>query len=127
MTFLKEAKISVSGSGDTRSFSYSLRSNPVTIAKVTVHGYGLLSGLTEHDIPSLAVHVGDTFIRSRAGQQEYSLKKAYAREGWQVKTFNDIQVESTGKATLDFGILAYPDDIIYINDKPYDVTIHRKE
>lgn len=127
MAFLKESKISVSASGASRSFSYSLRSNPIAIAKVTVHGYGLLSGLSEQDVPPLTVHIGDTYRRSSVGQQEYSLKKAYEKDGKQVKTFTDVQVDSTGKATLDFGILAYPDDVVYINEKPYDVTIHRKE
>jgi hypothetical protein len=127
MAFLKESAISVSGSGNTRSFGYSLHGNPITIAKVIVHGYGLLRGLSEKDIPRLTVHTGDTYRRSSVGQQEYSLKKAYERDGWQIKIFTDVQFDSTGKATLDFGVLAYPDDVVYVNEKPYDVTLQSQE
>ena len=127
MAFLREANISVSGSDNVRSFSYSLHSNPITIAKVAVHGYGLLSDLSEKDIPPLLVHPGDTYSRSSVGQQEYLLKKANEKDGRQIKVFTDVQIDSTGKAVLDFGVLAYPDDVVYVNDKPYDVTLHLKD
>jgi hypothetical protein len=127
MTFLKESKISVGGSGNSRDVSFHFRSNPMRIAKVTVHGYGLLSGLYNQDVASLAVHPGDTYSRSRAWEQENSLGKLYRKDGWQLKTFTDVQVDSKGEATLDFSILAYPDDVVYVNDKPYDVTLHREE
>jgi hypothetical protein len=128
MAFLKERNISVSdAAGNGKSFSFHLRSNPIPIGKVTVHAYGLLSGLSENEVPSLTVREGSTYSRSRAAEQEGSLEKFFKREGWQVKSFADVQVDSTGKATLDFSILAYPDDVVYINDKPYDVTLKRQE
>jgi hypothetical protein len=127
MSFLKESKISVSGSDKGRSFGFHLRSNPIPVRKITVHGYGLLSSLSEHDVPPLVINEGDTHSRSRAGEQERRLKNLFTRDDWQVKSFVDVDVDSKGKATLDFSILAYPDDVVYINDKPYDVTLKRKE
>jgi hypothetical protein len=127
ITFLKESKISVSGSGNSRDASFHFRSNPLPIAKVTLHCYGLLSGRCDQDVASLEVHPGETYSRSRTSEQEDSLSKLYGKAGWQLRTFTDVQVDSTGAATLDFSILAYPDDIVYVNDKPYDVILHREE
>jgi hypothetical protein len=79
MTFLKESKILVTGSGNARDFGFHFRSNPIPIAKVTVRGYGLLNGLSEGGIPSLAVHPGDIYSQSRVGKQENSLEEASQR------------------------------------------------
>lgn len=127
MKFLKESKISVSGPGNSRDLGFHFRSNPISIAKVTVHGYGLLCDLSDQDVASLAVHPGDTYSRSRAWEQEELLSKLFAKDGWQIKTFTDVQIDSTGMASLDFSILAYPDDVVYVNDKPYDVALHHEE
>jgi hypothetical protein len=127
MTFLKESDISVSGSGRSKSFVFHFRSNPILISRVTVHGYGLLSSLSGHDIPSLTVHTGDFYMRSLVGEQERSLRRFFSRDGRQAESFTDVQVGSDGKATLDFGILTYPDNVVYVNDKPYDVTFKRKD
>lgn len=127
LVFLKESNIKVSGDGGSRSFIFHLRSKPIRIDNVTVHGYGLLSALSDNDIPSLTVHSGDVYMRSRAGEQELSLKKFFTKDGWQVKSFTDMQVDAKGKATLDFSILAYPDDVVYVNGKRYDVTFKLKE
>jgi hypothetical protein len=59
-------------------------------------------------------------------QQEHSLKNAYEKDGWQIKTFTDVQFDSTGNASVGFGVLAYPDDVVYVNEKPYDVTFVAK-
>jgi hypothetical protein len=120
--FLKESKISVSGSGSSRNFAFHFRSNPIPIVKVTVHGYGLLAGLSEADIPTLAIHVGDTFSTSRLNEQAASLKKAYEQADRQLKLFTDVGITPQGEATLDFSLVAYPDDIVYIGGKAYDVT-----
>lgn len=127
MPFLKESKIFVSGSGNARDFGFHFRSEPIPIAKVTVHGYGLLSGISEADIQSLTVHLGDTYSQSRVHEQENSLEKAYERPDWQLKTFTDVQISPEGKASLDFSLLAYPDETVYVNDKAYDVTHYREE
>lgn len=127
MVFLKESNIKVSGDAGSRSFVFHLCSNPIRIDNVTVHGYGLLSALSEHDIPALTVHAGDVYMRSRAREQDLSLKKFFTKDGWQVKSFTDVQVDSKGKATLDFSILAYPDDVVYVNGKLYDVTFKGKQ
>ena len=126
MTFLKDSKISVSGSGDSRDFAFYYRSNPMPITKVTVRGYGLLTGLAESDLPLLSIHAGDNYSRSRASELENSLKNAFARDGRQVKVFTDVDVSSVG-ATLDFGVLAYPDDVVYIGEQAFDGSIRDKE
>jgi hypothetical protein len=120
--FLKESRISVSGSGRSRDFAFHFRSNPIPIAKVTVHGYGLLAGLSEADISTLAIHVGDTFSASRLNEQARSLKKAYEQADRQLKLFTDVGITPQGEAILDFSLVAYPDDIVYIGGKAYDVT-----
>src|SRR5262249_6981261 len=125
--FLKESKISVSGSGDSRDFGFHFRSNPIPVAKVIVHGYGLLGGLSEGKIPSLAIHAGDTFSQSRMGEQEKLLEGLYQRPDWQLKVFTDVQITPEGEAVLVFSLLAYPDDTVYVNGKAYDVTHYRQE
>ena len=122
MAFLKESKISVSGSGSSRDFAFHLRSNPIPIVKVTVHGYGLLAGLAEADIPALGIHIGDTYSASRLNEQAASLKKAYEQEDRQLKLFTNVGISTKGEATLDFSLVAYPDDIVYVGGKAYDVT-----
>jgi hypothetical protein len=126
LPFLKESKISVTGSGNSRDFSFHFRSNPIPITKVTVHGYGLLDNLSAPDISSLEIHPGDTYSETRLRQQEESLKKSSQRADSQLKVFTDVQIDAEGKAILDFIVLAYPDDVVYVNDKPYDVTNHRE-
>jgi hypothetical protein len=124
MAFLKDAKISVSGSGDSRDFTFYYRSNPISISKVTVHGYGLLAGLSERNIASMPIHVGDQYSRALARQLENSLKRSYLKDGWQLQAFTDVEVDLKGKATLDFSLLAYPDNLVYIGEKRLDVTNH---
>lgn len=120
--FLKESKISVSGSGGSRNFAFHFRSNPIPIVKVRVQGYGLFAGLSQPDIPTIAIHVGDTFSTSRLNEQAASLKKAYEQADRQLKVFTDVRISAKGEATLDFSLVAYPDDTIYIGGKAYDVT-----
>ena len=127
MAFLKESKISVGGSGPYRNIGLHFRCNPIPITKVMVHGYGLLDGLTEANIPSLAIHTGDTYSNSRVGAQKESLEELYKRPNWQIKVFSDVKITPEGEAILDFSLLAYPDDTVYINDKAYDVTHHGGE
>jgi hypothetical protein len=122
MPFLKESKISVSGSGSSRDFAFHFRSNPIPIVKVTVHGYGLLAGLSQADIPTLAIHVGDTYSASRLNEQAASLKNAYEQADRQLKLFTNVGITPKGEATLDFSLVAYPDDIVHVGGKAYDVT-----
>jgi hypothetical protein len=122
MPFLKESKISVSGSASSRDFAFHFRSNPIPIVKITLHGYGLLAALSEADVPPLAIHAGDTYSTSRTNQQAKSLKKAYERADRQLKLFVDVGITPKGEATMDFSLVAYPDDIVYVGGKPYDVT-----
>ena len=122
MPFLKESKISVSGSGSSRDFAFHFRSSPIPIVKVTVHGYGLLAGLSEADIPALGIHVGDTYSTSRLDEQAESLKKAYEQADRQLKLFTDVGITPKGEATVDFSLVAFPDDIVYVGGKAYDVT-----
>jgi hypothetical protein len=122
MPFLKDSKISVSGSGSSRDFAFHFRSNPIPIVKVTVQGYGLLAGLSEADIPALTIHVGETYSASRLGQQAASLKNAFEKADRQLKLFVDVGITPKGEATLDFSLVAYPDDIVYVGGKAYDVT-----
>lgn len=122
MPFLVESKITVSGSGGSRSICLHFRSNPIPIAKVMVHGYGFLAGLTDPDIPPITIHAGDMYSSSRTNQQAESLKRAFEKPGQQLKVFVDVGINPKGEATLDFSLLAYPDDVIYVDGKPYDVT-----
>jgi hypothetical protein len=94
---------------------------------VTVRGYGLLNGLSEADIPSLAIHPGDTYRQSRVGKQKNSLEEAYQRADWQLKVFTDVQITPKGEAVLDFSLLSYPDDTVYLNGRANDVTHYREE
>jgi hypothetical protein len=122
MPFLVESKISVSGSGGSRSICLHFRGNPIPIIKVTVHGYGLLAGLMDADIPPLTIHAGDTYSSSRTNRQAESLKHAFEKPDQQLKVFVDFGITSKGEATLDFSLLAYPDDVVHIDGKSYDVT-----
>jgi len=40
---------------------------------------------------------------------------------------SDIRITPASEAILDFSLLAYPDDIVYVNGKPYDVNLKEKE
>ena len=126
MPFLKDSKISVSGPGASRDFSFYYRSHPIPVTKVTVHGYGLLSGLAESRIPPLSIHAGDTYSRSHAQEFENTLKNTFAEQGWQVKVFTDVDVSEVG-ATLDYSVLAYPDDVLYIDEQAFDTALRENE
>ena len=126
MKFLKEANISVAGSGNMRSISVHLRGGQIPIAHVSVRGYGLLEGLVERETPPLTIHPGDIYSRSAAWNLEKLLQESFAKDGRQVRVFSDVEVSPTGDATLTFSILAYPDDAIHVNDVQYDGSFHGK-
>lgn len=123
LKFLKEVNISVEGSGDTRSIDVHLRANPIPISEVKVRGYGLLDGMAESETPPITIHAGDAYSRSATRSLQKLLEKTFAKGGRQVKVFADVQVTAAGEARLDFSILAYPDDVVYINGVPFDVTL----
>ena len=125
LKFLKEASISADGPGNMRSISVHLRSNPIPISHVEIRGYGLLEGHLETDIPPLTVHPGDIYSRRTVWQEERFLRESFAKDGRQVQVFSDVSVDSTGKATVSFAVLAYPDDMVYVNGAPYDGTFHK--
>jgi hypothetical protein len=124
MKFLKEANISVEGSGNVRSVSVHLRGQAIPIADVRVRGYGLLEGLKESEIPPLTIHTGDSYSNSAIRNLERILEKSFAKDGRQVQVFSDVQVSAKGEASLNFGVLAYPDDFVYVNGSPFDSTDH---
>jgi hypothetical protein len=122
MKFLKEANISVSGSGVQRQISVRLRGNPIRIAKVEVRGYGLFDGLSETDVPPLPLQEGDVYSLSATTALRDSLAKWFAKEGRRVKAYSDVQFNNKGEAALEFSVLGYPDDMVYINGKRFDVA-----
>jgi hypothetical protein len=124
MKFLKEANISVDGSGDSRSINMHLRGNAIPIAEVRVRGYGLLQGVAEGETPPLTVHPGDTYSHSATRNLQELLEKSFSKSGRRVKVFADVEMTVSGEAKLEFSVLAYPDDIVYINGTPFDVTLH---
>ena len=115
MKFLAEPNISVGGSGNMRSISVHLRSNPIAIGDIRVKGYGLLDGLVDSDTPPLSIHVGETYRRSVSRQAAKELKKAFMKDDRIVRVFTDVEISSEGKAKLEFGIMAYPNDLVYVN------------
>ena len=120
MKFLSESNISVEGSGGQRSISVHLRSHPIPIGVITVKGYGLLEGPLEREVPALTIHEGDAYRSWAAYDSAHLLKKAYMKEGRQVRVFNDVEITPDGKADLQFSVLAYPDDVVYINGVKFD-------
>lgn len=123
MTFLKEAEMSISGSGEQRAIDFRLRGNPIPVRRVVVHGYGLL-GLSERELPALTIHPGDTYSRSASANFAASLRKWFTKPGRQVDVFVDVLVDAAPSAVLDFGVLAYPDDVVYIDGTRFDGTQH---
>src|SRR5262249_5852272 len=98
-----------------KSISVHLRSNPVPIGSVRVKGYGLLDGLAESGIQPLTIRAGDTFRRSASRDAARQLKQMFIKDGRQVRVFTDVEITPDGKANLEFGILAYPNDLVYVN------------
>jgi len=115
MKFLAESNISLEGSGNMRSISVHLRSNPIAIGDIRVKGYGLVDGLVDSDTPPLSIHVGETYRRSVSRQAAKELKKAFMKDDRTVRVFTDVEISSEGKAKLEFGILAYPNGLVYVN------------
>jgi hypothetical protein len=115
MKFLVEPNISVEGSGEQRSISVRLRSRPIPIADISVKGYGLLKGQLEGGVPPLAIHVGEAYSRSASNDVAQLLKRTFMKDGRQVRVFTDVEVTTAGTANLQFGVLAYPDDVVYVN------------
>jgi hypothetical protein len=126
MKFITELNISVEGSGDVRSISVHLRSNPIPIANIRIRGYGLLDGLLEADVPPIAIKEGDTYSRSDARSVERMLQKTFAKGDRQVEVFTDVQITTAGKANLEFSVLAYPDDIVYVNGVKFDGSFRQE-
>lgn len=120
MKFLTEADISVEGSGGFKSVSIHLRSNPIPVGYVRVKGYGLLDGLKESDITPLSIHVGDAYSRSTSRDVARELKKEFMKDGRQVRVFTDVEITPDGKANLEFGILAFPNDLVYVNGAKFN-------
>lgn len=125
LKFLKEASISVEGSGSMSSILVHLRSNPIPISHVEVRGYGLVENQLGNGASALTIHPGEIYSRSVASQQEKSLQESFAKGGRQVQVFSDVQISSVGEATLTFAVLAYPDDVVYVNGEPYDGAFHK--
>jgi hypothetical protein len=120
MEFLAEPNIVVEGSGDLRSISVRLRSNPIPIANVKVKGYGLLDSLVEGELPPIAIHTGDAYSRSASRDAAQQLEKAFKKDDRQVIVFTDVEITAAGTANLEFGVLAYPDDFVYVNGARFD-------
>ena len=120
MKFLRESNISVEGSGSDRSISVHLRSHPIPIAEIRVRGYGLLDGQIGGKLPPLTIHAGDMYSRSASQELAELLKKAFMKDGRQVRVFTDVEISGAGKADLEFSVLAYPDDTVYVNGVKYD-------
>jgi hypothetical protein len=115
MKFLSDPNILVEGTGEQRSISVRLRGHPIPIATIKVKGYGLLEGQLEDGVPSLAIHAGDTYSRSASGDVAQLLKKTFMKDGRQIRVFTDVEVTDVGTANLEFSVLAYPDDVVYVN------------
>ena len=107
--------------------SFPFRSYPIPVADVTVRGYGLLDGLSQVNFSAFPIHRGDTFSQGRRREQEASLQKIYEKSDSRLQVSSDIRITPTSEAILDFSLLAYPDDIVYVNGKPYDVNLKEKE
>jgi hypothetical protein len=123
MQFLKEASIAVDGSGGRRSVNVHLRGNPIPISRVRVRGYGLLKGLSESDTPPLAIHVGDVYSASGTRNQRQLLFSSFSRHGRRLTVFSDVQITTSGEAILDFSLLAYPDDLVYVDGMQFDNSL----
>jgi hypothetical protein len=123
MQFLERASISADGSGDRRSVTVHLHGKPVPISKVRVRGYGLLSGLSESDVPPLIIHAGDTYRRSATSNQLHLLENSFSTGERRVKVFSDVQITTTGEAELDFSILAFSHDFVYIDGMRFDNSL----
>ena len=123
MPFLKEPSISVEGSGDSRSVGVHLHGNPILIAKVVVHGYGLLEGLNDRNIPALPIRAGDVYSRSATQNLAQLLKDSYSTAEKRLTVFSDVQITNSGEAELDFSVLAVPHDIVYIDGTRFDNSL----
>jgi hypothetical protein len=42
------------------------------------------------------------------------------KDGRQVRVFTDVEITAVGTANLEFGVLAYPDDLVYVNGVKFD-------
>lgn len=120
MNFLEEANISVEGAGEQRNISVRLRSHPIPIADIRVKGYGLLDQHVEGGLPPLTIHAGDMYSRSASRDFAQLLIKAFSKDGRQVRVFTDVEITPAGEAKLEFAILAYPDDVVYVNGAKFD-------
>jgi len=120
MSFLAESNISVEGAGEQRNVSVRLRSHPIPIANIEVRGYGLLEGQIDSRVPPLTIHAGDAYSRSASRNVAQVLKKAFMKDGRQVRVFTDVEITAVGTANLEFGVLAYPDDLVYVNGVKFD-------
>lgn len=123
MKFLKEASISVEGSGERRSVSMHLRGNLIPISEVKVRGYGLLEGLLKSDVPPLLIHAGDIYSRSAADKELRLLEHSFSTGGHRVKSYSDVQISPAGEAELDFSVLAYPDEVVYVDGMRFDNSL----
>jgi hypothetical protein len=120
MKFLSESNVSVEGTGEYRSISVRLRSHPIPIASLTVKGYGLLNGELESEVPALAIRKGDAYTRSTSHDAARRLKETFMMKGRQIRVFTDVEITAGDSAILQFGVLAYPDDEVYINGARFD-------
>jgi hypothetical protein len=123
MRFLKEPNISVDGSGGSRSIGVHLRGNPIPIAKVTVHGYGLLEALDDRNMPALTIHTGDIYSRSATRTLAQLLSDSYSSAERRLRVFSDVQITNADEAELDFSVLAVPHDIVYIDGVRFDNSL----
>lgn len=124
MKFLKEANISIDGSGETRTVTVHLRGNPIAISEVKVRGYGLLEGLADSGVPPLTIHAGEIYSRSATNNQLQSLENSFSKGERRVTSFSDVRITSGGKAELDFSVFACPDDVVYIDGMKFDNSLH---
>jgi hypothetical protein len=113
----KAASYSVSGSGDSRDISLNIRTKPLEIIEVNVHGHGQLSDEGIKMRPRLEFRANQVYHRSNAQRAGDELKAFYSRPDNQVKVFEDDEIVSRDKIRVTFHVVVGSKDEVIIDGK----------
>jgi hypothetical protein len=109
------AEFSVTGTGDSRDVSLKIRAKVLTVEKVDVDGYGLITTSDLANPPLLPLRAGQKYSRSAALGSQVALEQVYARLGRRVKVSEEDAVLPNGKLKVTLHVVSAPDDELFID------------
>jgi hypothetical protein len=111
------AAVRISGTGEWRDVSLSLRTNPTMVRRISYKWYGELLDAHTQATPTVALLENQTYRRSLAQKSLEVLKNTYGAGGLKVKVIEEDRLEMDRSLTVVFHVAAGKRDTLFIDGK----------